>query len=111
MVVAALAKNGLPEESLHPGFIGNTIAALFPVVMADGSMPHKPSDAPALEQSLAMAVAAIRREIVALQKPGAAVKAAIDLAALVSAEGYRAFMQFLGPQPLDVSISSCTPQI
>ncbi|MCJ1429029.1 hypothetical protein MMC29_006942 [Sticta canariensis] len=103
---AALALNGLPAEALHPGFIGNCLAALFVTVTADGSMQERAyNDAAGLEHCLALAVAAYRRAIVAIRQPGAAAKAAVDTAALVPTAGYQMLLDMLGTQPLDTYTS------
>ena len=109
-LIADASMNGLPETIIPSSWIGNTVAPLIPCVTASGDLQCDSVESSALERSLALAVAAIRREIMGLRQPGAAVKKVTDTAALVSAEGYGAFMTALGSQPLDVTITCCTPR-
>ena len=51
----------------------------------------------------------IRKEILALRQPGAAVKAVLDTAALVPAEGYQMMVDSFGTQPLDTAVAACAP--
>ena len=109
---AALPLNGLPAEAVAPGHIGNCMAAFFLVITADGSRQQiDDTDREGLELSLALAVAVVRKEILALRKPGAAVKAVLDTAALVTTQGYQMLLDSVGTQPLDGGVASCAPML
>ena len=106
----ALPFNGLPAEATPSGYIGNCTAPLFPVVTADGSRQETDyTDQEGLELSLALAVAVVRKEILALRQPGAAVKAVLDTATLVPAEGSQMMVDSFGTQPLDTAVAPCAP--